>query len=168
MEIQIFDLILVAIAVLSVVFAAKKGFAKSLLETASVFVAGFASYKFCGPVSLFIYNTFLSEMPFAVASVVARIISFAVMFVVFSILLKLASGLLSSVLKKIPLVGTANKLLGGVLGLLKAVIIVYVICTVCYLTVISDSAENLKPIVSNSVIYQYITENNPVTDFIQN
>lgn len=167
MEIQVFDLVLVAIAVLSVVFAAKKGFAKSLLETASVFVAGFASYKFCDPVSQFVYKTFLSEMPYAVASVVARIVSFAVMFVVFSILLKLASGLLSSVLKKIPLVGTANKLMGGVLGLLKAIVIIYVICTVCYLTVISDSAENLKPIVSNSVIYQYITENNPVTDFIQ-
>ena len=75
--------------------------------------------------------------------------------------------MLSSLLDKIPLVGTANSLLGGGLGLIKAVIIIYVICTVSYLIVISDNAENLKPIISNSYIYQFIAENNPVIDFIQ-
>lgn len=167
MEIQIFDLILAVIAVLAVVFAAKKGFAKSLLETASIFIAGIASYKFCVPVSTFVGETFFKDVPDIAAAAIARVISFAVMFVVFSILLKLASGLMSSIINKIPLVGTANSVLGGILGFLKAVVIVYVICTVCYLIVVSDNAENLKPVISNSYIYQFITENNPVTDFIQ-
>lgn len=167
MEIQLFDIILFAIAVLSVVFAAKKGFASSLLETASVLISGFAAYYFCQPVSVFVCNTFFSNVPFNIASVIARVVVFFILFVIFSILLKLASSLLSSLLEKIPLVGTANSVLGGVLGFIKAVIIIYVICTVCYLFVISDNAENLQPIISNSYIYQFITENNPVIDLIQ-
>lgn len=167
MEIQVFDLILIAIAVLAVVFAAKKGFASSLLETASVLIAGIASYKFCVPVSSFFCDTFLTGIANSIATVIARVIVFVILFIIFSIVLKLASKLLSSLLDKIPLVGTANSLLGGVLGLIKAIIIIYVICTVSYLIVISDNAENLKPVISNSYVYQFITENNPVIDFIQ-
>ncbi len=167
MEIQLFDLIIFAIAVLAVVFAAKKGFASSLLETGSVLIAGIASYHFCAPVAVFVCDTFFTNVPAKLASVIARVIVFVILFIVFSIILKLASKLLSSLLDKIPLVGTANSVLGGVLGFIKAVIIIYVICTVCYLIVLSDNAENLKPVISNSYIYQFITENNPVIEFIQ-
>lgn len=166
-QFQLADLILAAIVVVSVVFAAKKGFAKSLLETASVVVSGVAAYHLCTPVADFVCTTFLTDIPYAVASVISRVVVFALLFVVLSIVLKLLSGLISSVVEKIPLVGTANTVLGGVLGFIKAAVIVYVICTVAYLFVMSDNAQSLKPIISNSYIYQFVTENNPVIDFIR-
>ena len=167
MTVQIFDIVLVGIVVLAVILASKKGFAASLLETASVLISGVASYYFSEPVSVFAGEVLFAETPNKLTYVIAKIVVFIVLFIVFSILLKLASKVLSSLLDKIPLVGTADSVLGGVLGFVKAVIIVYVICTLCYLIVLSDNAENIKPIISDSYIYQVLIENNPVINFIK-
>lgn len=167
MAVQIFDIILIAIVILAVVLASKKGFASSLLETASVLISGVASYKFSEPVSTFVCDTFFAENANEITYAFTQIVVFIILFIVFSILLKFASKLLSSVMDKIPLVGTANSVLGGVLGFIKAVIIVYVICTLCYLIVLSDNTAEIKNIISDSYIYQFLIENNPVIDFIK-
>lgn len=167
MAIQIFDIVLIAIVILAVVLAAKKGFASSLLETLSVLISGFASYTFSTPVSVFVCENFFAENLNSLTYIVARILVFVILFIVFSILLKIVSKLLSALLDKIPLVGTANSVLGGALGLIKAIIIVYVICTVCYIVVMSDNAGNLKEIISDSYIYQFLIENNPIVELIK-
>lgn len=167
MDAYIFDLILAGIAILVIYFAAKKGFAAVLLETVSVFIAAIAAYKLCEPVSDFFCEKVLTNIEGEFVAVIARIILFVVLFIALSILLKLLSKLLSSLIEKIPLVGTADYLLGGVLGLIKAAVLVYVICTVSYLAVVTENAENLKSIISNSYIYQFVIENNPILDLIQ-
>ncbi len=167
MDAYIFDLILAGIAILVVYFAAKKGFVSVLLETVSVFIAAIAAYHLCEPVSAFVCEKFLTNAEGEFISVIARIIVFMILFIVLTISLKALSKLLSSLIEKIPLVGTADFLLGGVLGLIKAAILVYVVCTVSYLAVITENAENLKNIISNSYIYQFVTEHNPIVDLIQ-
>ena len=167
MAIQIFDIVLIGIVVLAVVLAAKKGFASSLLETASVLISGIASYQFSTPVSGIVGDIFFAEKANALTYVFARVITFVALFIVFSILLKIASKVLSSLLDKIPLVGTANSVLGAALGLIKALVIVFVICTLCYIIVQSDNGENLKSIISDSYIYQFVIDNNPIVDFIK-
>ncbi len=61
MEKYIFDIALGIIAVVIIVFTAKRGFTLSLLSTVSVALSGFLSYKFTKPVSEFIYSSFLYD-----------------------------------------------------------------------------------------------------------
>ena len=61
MEKYIFDIVLGVVAVVIIVFTAKRGFVLSLLNTVAVALSGFLSYKFSKPVSEFIYSSFLYD-----------------------------------------------------------------------------------------------------------
>lgn len=61
MEKYIFDIVLGVIAILIIVFTAKRGFVLSLLNTVSLALSGFLSYKFTKPLSEFIYSSFLYD-----------------------------------------------------------------------------------------------------------
>lgn len=66
-----------------------------------------------------------------IAPLLAKWISIAISFVLLIVLLKLGTWLagkvLSSLIDKIPVVGTVNHLLGGVLGLVKALILLFIV-----------------------------------------
>lgn len=61
MSINLFDIALLAIVVVFVVFSAKKGFALSLLNTIAFAFSGILAYKLSGPLSELIFSSFLYD-----------------------------------------------------------------------------------------------------------
>ncbi len=235
MENYIFDIVLGIVAVVIIIFTAKKGFVLSLLSTVSVVLSGFLSYKFTKPVSEFIYSSFLYdkiELKFtevisnlsqdasfegkldaminslpegvvnaskglgfnletAISSInldlftnenivkafidniasdiimtVLDVVVFAVLFILLSFVLKYISILFSKIVKKLPLVGKANTVLGGALGIVKAVITIVIICFIISPLVFVIDIPWLENIISKSCVYQFLIENNPFNNFI--
>lgn len=80
------------------------------------------------------------------------------LFIVVSIALTFVIRLLNGVVKKIPVVKQTNKLAGGILGLVKAVVIIFVISTV----LVFVQSEALTPIINSSKILELVNNNNPL------
>lgn len=80
------------------------------------------------------------------------------LFIVVSIALTFVIRLLNGVVKKIPVVKQTNKLAGGILGLIKAVVIIFVISTV----LVFVQSEELAPIINSSKILEFVNNNNPL------
>ena len=229
------DLIIIAIILAIVVLSAKKGFISTLLDTFSMGIAAFASYKFCTPVAEWAYTSFLKDLvenrfekaldevsggaaisgkimamidglpqsavKFAEATGfrkdvfavsfgggsfsneqlvdkvvneigydlmigVSKIIAFIALFIVLSVVIKVLCKFFKKV-NDLPLVGTLNAGLGGILGLAKGLVIVFAVCTVFYY--ISATIEDLtvQEAFANSKIYSFIIENNPVIDLLK-
>ena len=96
---------------------------------------------------------------------VTEVVTFIVMFVVIAIALKF----LVKIFKKandIPLLGKFNALFGGIIGLIKAVAIVFVVCTAFYFVAGMSGAGPVIEAINNSKIYAVIIENNPIINLI--
>ena len=96
---------------------------------------------------------------------ITEVITFIVLFVLITIGLKFVA----SIFKKandIPLLGKFNALLGGVIGLVKALAIVYIVCTVFYFVAGMSGAAPVVDAVNSSIIYGFIIENNPIINLI--
>lgn len=96
---------------------------------------------------------------------ITEVITFIVLFVLITICLKFVA----SIFKKandIPLLGKFNALLGGVIGLVKALAIVYIVCTVFYFVAGMSGAAPVVDAVNSSIIYGFIIENNPIINLI--
>lgn len=89
----------------------------------------------------------------------------AIVFVLLFIVIAFAIGFLVKLFKKvndIPVLGKFNAILGGAVGLVKATVLVFVICTVFYFVVGMSGAQPLIEAINNSHIYTVIIENNPI------
>ena len=96
---------------------------------------------------------------------ITEVITFVVLFVVITLALKF----LASIFKKandIPLLGKFNALLGGVVGVVKALAIVYIACTGFYFIAGMSGAAPVIEAVNNSIIYKFIVENNPIISLV--
>jgi uncharacterized membrane protein required for colicin V production len=93
---------------------------------------------------------------------ITEAITMVALFVVVSILLTFVIRLFDKVVKKIPVVKQTNKLAGGFLGLIKAVVIIFVLSTVLFFIAGSSSNEELVAIVNSSKIFEFVNNNNPL------
>lgn len=96
---------------------------------------------------------------------VTEVVTFIAMFIVITVALKL----LASIFKKandIPLLGKLNAALGGVIGVVKAVAIVFVACTAFYFIAGMSGSELVIDAVNSSIIYGFIIEYNPIVSLI--
>ena len=89
-------------------------------------------------------------------------VSLVALFIIVSILLTLVIRLLSDIIKKIPLVKETDKIAGGILGLVKAVVIVFVVSTVLFFIAGSSNNEDLVTVVNSSKIFEFVNNNNPL------
>ena len=80
------------------------------------------------------------------------------LFIIVSIALTFVIRLLNKVVKKLPVVKQANKLAGGLLGLVKAVVIIFVVSTV----LVFVHNEELAPMINSSVILKVVNDINPL------
>ena len=222
MEKYIFDLILLLISLIIIIYSAKKGFASTILGTASVVFATIFSKKGSAIASEFIYSSFLrvkitekvsnavngfsdsislsekfdamiSSLPEwmlrisesngldlgtvsagisksdvseevlvesftdgVVYPVVTDVIKVVLFFVLLIVLLFKASKLLSKVIKKLPVIGKANTFFGMILGVVKSVAIVFIICMVLNTVSYLFEIEELKLMLSDSIIFNNI------------
>ncbi len=87
------------------------------------------------------------------------VVSFLILAVVLQIILKVLARLISGVFK-LPVIGSANKILGAILGACKGIVVVIFICTV--LTVVFSSGDNeIADAVNDSLVINALDEINP-------
>ena len=96
---------------------------------------------------------------------VTEVVTFILMFIILTVALKLLSGLLKKV-NKIPGLGKFNTILGGAIGALKAVAIIFVACTAFYFIAGMSGAAPVIDAIDNSMVYKVIIENNPIINLI--
>lgn len=97
---------------------------------------------------------------------ITEVIVFLVLFVLVAILIRVISKFFENT-NKIPLVGKINSLLGGAIGVVKAVVILIVVCTVMFIISSASEPNPLVEGINGSMIYTYLTENNPFLDLIK-
>lgn len=97
---------------------------------------------------------------------IIEILVFIVLFIVIALLVRFISKFFENV-NKIPFLGKINSLLGGVIGVAKAVIILFFACTVVFFIVSASDPNPLVDAINGSKIYMFVTENNPVMDLIK-
>ncbi len=235
--VNIFDLIIIAIAVVIIVLSAKKGFVASCLDAFSIVISGFVSFKFYEPVAQWFYDfcvsdlvktsfkkaldnmgsgasfadktqAMLAELPesalkianeigvntqsiigrfnqslasnedvfvetmakeigYPVMIFITEIITFIVLMVLCTLLVRFISKFFSGALEKIPLVGKLDSLLGGVLGLIKGAIILVAITTVFYIILATAQADSPLRAIADSKIYLFLAEYNPVISMLK-
>ena len=108
-------------------------------------------------------TTVLNDFAYNIMITITKIVVFFILFVVATLVLRMVSNFLENI-NKIPLIGKLNSTLGGVLGVAKALIIILVVCTVMYFIVSSSDNVDLVGAISDSKIYNFVTENNPLLD----
>lgn len=93
---------------------------------------------------------------------VTEAVSLIVLFIVISIAMTFVIRFLNSVIKKVPVVKEANKITGGILGLVKAVVVIFVASTILFIIAGSSNDEALVTVVSSSKIFEFVNNNNPL------
>lgn len=96
---------------------------------------------------------------------VTEVITFIAMFIVITIAAKFLAGIFKKA-NDIPLLGKLNAGLGGVIGVVKAVAIIFVACTAFYFIAGMSGAGPVIEAINNSKIYAVIIENNPIVNLI--
>lgn len=89
---------------------------------------------------------------------ITEAVTMIALFIIVSIALTFVIRLLNKVVKKLPVIKQANKLAGGLLGLIKAVVIIFVISTV----LVFVQNEELAPMINSSVILKVVNDINPL------
>ena len=89
---------------------------------------------------------------------ITEAVTMIALFIIVSIALTFVIRLLNKVVKKLPVVKQANKLAGGLLGLVKAVVIIFVVSTV----LVFVKNEALTPIINSSLILGFVNDINPL------
>jgi len=161
----ILDVVLCIIALCFVIPGYKIGLVRSLVELVGSILAVIASVvlsnRFVPMVSTYLFKAqSLSLLNYAIARVVTTI----VIFVLFQLLVRLIATALDAVFK-LPILHQVNSLLGGVFGLLKGVVVVFLLCaalqfTLPYLAAKYPNITQQK--ISQSRIYEFVYVNNPI------
>lgn len=129
LKIYILDIVLGLIFILCVGYYYRKGFARSILEFFSFFAAAIVTRVFYGDIAAFLLeNTnFFDGSTFPGQT--ARLVSIIGLFIIASILIKFIISAIDRVFK-LPLIKTANKAMGLLIGVLCGFLLVTVICVV--------------------------------------
>ncbi len=152
LKIYIIDIVLCLIFALCVGYYYRKGFIRSILEFFSFFAAGVVTRVYYNDVANFILeNTSFLETD-AFPEQKARLLSMIVLFVGASIIIKFLISLIDRFFK-LPLIKTANKAMGLLMGALCGFLLVTGICVVIDFVAMTGY-EPLVNAVSNSKIME--------------
>lgn len=234
---NIFDIVIIALVVLIVVLSAKKGFVSTCLDTFSMVISAFASYKLCKGAADYLYELFIKDLvktefrqalddmsaslsvkekvvgmiealpetavklassmgidvnnfTSSLVSTIAKdeealienvantlaydimitlteIVVFVALFIIFTLLIRFVSTFFSNNLEKLPVVGKVDTLLGSVLGLIKAVVIVFAGSVVLYIIAQTAEPGSALESIESSQIYMFMNEYNPVIEILK-
>ena len=114
-------------------------------------------------------NSLITNVVDPIAQIVSRGIAFVIIFALCMIAVKIVANMSSGV-SKIPLIGSVNKVGGAVVGVLKSVLVLFIIAT-CIALIIPVISLQKNPIitganVNNSTIFKAIYYNNPITQML--
>jgi uncharacterized membrane protein required for colicin V production len=114
-------------------------------------------------------NTLVTNVIDPLAQIVSRGIAFIVVFALCMIAVRIVASM-SGGFSKIPIIGSFNKVGGAIIGVLKSVLVLFIITT-CIAFVIPMLSLQKNPIitkanVSDSTIFKAIYYNNPITSML--
>ncbi len=152
LKIYIIDIVLCLIFILCVGYYYRKGFARSILEFFSFFAAGVITKIYYSDVAQFLLDntSFFDGDTFPEQK--ARMVSLVALFIGASILIKFLISLIDRFFK-LPLIKTANKALGLLIGILCGFLLVTGICLVIDLVAMTGY-EPIVNAVSNSKVME--------------
>lgn len=113
-----------------------------------------------------IISVVMDKVAYAVLIVAIKALVFIVLFIVLALLIKSLTKIIGKIANKLPIVGKVNKLLGAALGVIKAIILVFVICTVLYFIAGASNGSSFTEIIESSKIYGFVSGINPVINFL--
>lgn len=97
---------------------------------------------------------------------ITEVLIFLVLFILVALLIRFVSKFFENT-NKIPLVGKLNSVLGGAIGVVKAIVILVVVCTGLFIIASASDPNPLVDGINGSTIYTYLIENNPFLDLIK-
>lgn len=107
-------------------------------------------------------DTIMTEIADKIMMPLVETVTFIVLLVVFVLALAIVIRLFDGIIKKIPVVKETDKIFGGLLGVLKGVVVLFVACTVLAFMADSSQDEQFVEIVSSSKILEFVNNNNPL------
>ena len=119
---NIYDLIVLVILVLLAVRGLRRGLVRELIGLVAFAVGLALAFRYDGALGALLHRHAGSLTPTE-----ARIVAFLVIVVVVGVAARLAGGQLSGLIKRIPLVGTANRLGGLLVGLVLGCLAVWLV-----------------------------------------
>lgn len=166
----VLDIILSVIILCFIISGFKIGLVRSLIELVGFLFALVASMvlanRFTGAVCEWFFKTKTVD---ALNYTIARVITTAVIFVLLQLLVRLVSNALDTVCR-LPILHQVNSLLGGIFGLFKGVLVVFLLCAALQLMLplITVKYPNItQKEIGRSCIYQYSYVNNPIYKLYQ-
>ena len=134
----VLDVAFIVILLLGILFGTWRGFIKGVCKLAGTIFAIFVAITFCNAFKNSLESAFglTSAIAAGVGETVANWLSIAIAFVLLFIIVKLGAWLLGKVgtalVDKIGVFRLVNRILGGILGLAEALILIFLVLTVCY------------------------------------
>jgi membrane protein required for colicin V production len=148
----------------------KIGLVRSLVELVGSILSVIGAVLLANYFTSFVFQVIWNKQPSgALDNAVARVLATVILFALLQIVVHFLANALDA-LFRIPVLHQINALLGGVLGLLKGVVVVFLLCAALQLTLplITEKYPHItQEELSKSYIYQYTYANNPVYNMYQ-
>lgn len=166
MNINVVDCSIILLLILGVIIGFKSGIIKKLVSTFGMIACILVAYFLKGPVSGILYNLFpffsfggkikgLTSLNILLYELIAFFLLFAILMIVYGVLVKLAS-ITEKFLKATIVLSIPSKILGAVFGFIETYIIIFII-----LFIINMPMFNIK-VFKESKMSNYILNNTPV------
>lgn len=163
---NVIDLVILIFIVFGGLLGGKRGFTKSLLSFVGIFAILIFSFMLKNPVSVFLYNNLpffnfgglfkgITVLNILLYEVIAFFIVFSVLTIVFKILLMISS-VFEKILNMTIILGIPSKLLGSIIGMLEAVVFVFIAMYILRLPTLNFE------VAKNSKVGTFILEKTPI------
>lgn len=150
------DIIILLILVFLAFLGYKKGFLRTLTGVLSIFISSVFTLCLSSPVA-----AIFEDAPVYSTRIISAIAVFVIVRVLIYFLMKVFG-----IIRKLPLIGAFDGLLGAALGLIKGILIVYLLMTVVSLYGHFNPENGVVKIVNQSEFAQIVYNNNVFFDFI--
>lgn len=110
-------------------------------------------------------TTFVQYIANSLSDMILGAVTFIILFVVISILIKILVNILN-IIAKLPVIKTFNSIGGGVIGLLQAVVILWVACIVVTMFSSTEWGQIICQAIAENKVLSYIYDNNVIQNII--
>lgn len=152
------DVLLLAIFSVFVYAGYKKGFLKTLTGMVSFILSFALAFWLSGYIPMVFVN-----LPFAKIKIISAVVVFVVVRVLIYTLIKVFG-----FIRKLPLIGTCDGLLGAVLGGLRGFIVIYILVALAIVSVELHLGNGFFNAVNQSEFAEVVYNNNVFVDFFKN
>ena len=143
---MVLDLLIISIVILMFYLGMKKGFVKEAFNLIKFMVIIYLVPKFAD----IVMSLFVIDMENTVSKYLIYICSFIFLYILLTIVVSIISKIMD-----ISILSLFNKLLGGIFGVIKASIIIFLFFIILLFT--SDKSENIKNLLESSRSIEYIS-----------